>query len=324
VFCPQSISWTAWVPSHLLEDRDTVERRTFKWTPFQLDKLSKVKDILEDLKDYLPLTLRQVYYQLVSKGYIENSVSQYGMLSNLLKWARIYEVIPWNCIEDRVRTYHDLTGWEDSDSFIKQEIEQFLKDYRRDILQTQEKYIEVWIEKDALSSIFIKAAAPYTVPVVVCRGFSSVSFLNDYRERLLRRPEKIPVMLYFGDFDPSGVEMLRAMETTLTDELGTPGIHFKRIALTVEDIKTHELPHSPEALKKTDSRAKKHMEEYGELAVELDALRPDVLIDKIKEAIEAELDIDAFNSEIEKHNSELDKLNGLKMAVETFVTQREF
>lgn len=230
------------------------KRRLFTWTDLQLDKLNKVLAILEELRDYKPLTLRQVYYQLVGKGYIENKVSQYGMLSGLLKHTRIDGYISWDDIEDRVRTYHNLTGWISSERYIKASLEQFLTGYQRDLLQSQDIYIEIWIEKDALSSVFTRVATPYTIPIVVCRGFSSVSFLNDYKKRLSYYSDKEPVLLYFGDFDPSGMEMLKAMETTLTEELNVEGIAFKRVALQREDIFKYKLPHSPEALKKKDTQ----------------------------------------------------------------------
>lgn len=290
-------------------------RRTFAWTEYQLDKLNKVKDILEELKDYKPLTLRQIYYQMVSKEFIENKVSEYTMLSNLLKWGRIEGQIPWEDIEDRGRVYHNLTGWSNSESFIQASLKHFLSDYQRDLMQTQDQCFEIWIEKDALSSIFVKIAGPYTVPVVVCRGFSSVSFLNDFRERLNYQKNKKAVMLYFGDFDPSGMEMLTSMETTLKEEMGINNIEFKRIALLKEDISKYKLPHNPNALKRTDTRAKKHLESYGEIAVELDALRPDILEQKIETAIKNELNAKAFNSELKKHKKELDKLNELKQKV---------
>lgn len=299
-------------------------RRTWKWTEKQLYKLNKVQEILKEFEDYKPLTLRQIYYQLVGKGFIENRVSQYTMLSNLIKWARINEYIPWEDIEDRVRAYHDLTGWTDKDEFIDQEVGNFLTGYNRDLLQTQDKYIEVWIEKDALSSIFTRIARHYTIPVVVCRGFSSASFLNDYRNRLnyYKYKNRHPIMLYFGDFDPSGNEMLPAMETTLKDEMGVNGIELKRIALLKEDIFTYKLPHEAKALKRKDTRAKKHLQAYGELAVELDALRPDVLEKKIRESIESELDIGAFNTEVERHNIEFDLLNKLKEEAKGFILER--
>ena len=299
-------------------------RRRLVWTSHQLDKLNKVNIILEELKDYKPLTLRQIYYQLVGKGFIENKKTEYGMLSGLLKWARIDGYISWNDIEDRVRAFHTLRMWNDRECFITDELDSFLSGYHRDLLQSQGKYIETWIEKDALSSVFNRVCLPYGIPVVVCRGFSSVSFLNEFRERLLSHDDKEPVMLYFGDFDPSGVEMLEAMEETLEDELNIPGIEFERIALTRDDIFKYHLPHNPDALKKSDTRAKKHLENYGELAVELDALRPDVLVDKIRVAIENELDIPAFNAEIKAHHQELDKLNRIKEKVIAFISNNNW
>lgn len=287
-------------------------RRKWKWTDYQIIKLKWVLEILEELSAYKPLTLRQVYYQLVGKGLIENKVSQYNMLSALLKWARIDGYISWNDIEDRVRAYHDLSGWHNSDNFIEASLRSFLKGYRRDLLQSQKKYLEIWIEKDALSTIFTRVAGDYTVPVVVCRGFSSVSFLNEFKGRLKRLKQKEPLMLYFGDFDPSGVEMLEAMKITLKDELGVNGITFKRIALLKNDIVKYRLPHNPDALKKTDTRAKKHIEAYGELAVELDALRPDILEGKIKEALKKEIDMNIFNKEFKEYKEELKRLKEKK------------
>jgi len=297
-----------------------MSRRPFNWTEKQLDKLNKVTAVLEELKEYKPLTLRQVYYQLVAKDYIENKKSQYTMLSTLLKWARINGYICWDDIEDRVRVFHNGAGWNDKEQFIKWELNNFLAGYQRDLLQTQDRYIEVWIEKDALSSIFKRITFRYGVSTVVCRGFSSVSFLNDFKSRLSNYEDKTPLMLYFGDFDPSGVEMLESIKITLQDELGVEEIEFKRIALTKEDIFNYKLPHNPDALKKTDTRAKKHVEAYGNLAVELDALRPDVLEQKIRDAIEAELDIETFNAEVDIHKGELQKLVLLKSEVDSFIS----
>lgn len=294
-------------------------RRAWKWTSKQFDKLNKVVEVLQELAEYKPLTLRQIYYQLVGQGYIENNVSQYGMLSKLLKYARIDGYVSWDDIEDRVRAFHDLRGWDDKENFIRQEVRHFLNGYKRDLMQSQDRYIEVWLEKDALSAIFRRVTKPYTIPVTVCRGFSSVSFLNDFRERLSDYPDKEALMLYFGDFDPSGVEMLESMKTTLTGELEIHGIGFKRIALNKEDIFANNLPHDPDALKESDTKARKFKEKYGTYAVELDALKPDVLEQKIKDAIESELDIEAFNYEVRKHNSEIDLLNNLRTKVIEFM-----
>ncbi len=290
-------------------------RRRLKWTAKQADRLNKVIEVLAELEDYKPLTLRQVYYQLVSKEYIENKVSQYNMLSNLLKWARIDGYVSWNDIEDRVRAFHNAEGWQDKEHFLDGALSSFLEQYRRDLWQTQKKYVEVWIEKDALSSIFTRVCAPYGISVVVCRGFSSVSFLHAFRNRLVSRNGRKPVMLYFGDFDPAGVEMLTAMKTTLKDELGVKGMQFRRIALLKDDIFTHKLPNNPNALKKTDTRARKHLAAYGELAVELDALRPDILEQKIEDAVKAQMNVRAYNREVDLYNKEMDELRELQKRI---------
>lgn len=296
-------------------------RRKLSWTPFQQDKLDKVIEVLDELKEYKPLTLRQVYYQLVGKGYIENTVSEYGSLSKLLKGARIDGYISWEDIEDRVRTIHDLRGWLSGEDFVEQEVSRFLEGYRRDFLQSQTKYIEVWVEKDALSSIFTKVAKNYSVPVVVCRGFSSVTFLNEFRERIsyYQNLGKQVVMLYFGDFDPSGMEMLESMKITLEQELSVVGVEFKRVGLNKSDIIKYKLPNDPNALKKTDKRAKKFQKKYGSYAVELDALRPDILEKKIKEAIEAEIDMGKYVLEFNKYQQELKELAKLKRRVEKII-----
>lgn len=296
-------------------------RRKYTWTNNQLDKLNKVQEILKELENYKPLTLRQVYYQLVGKGFIENTVSQYTMLSNLLKNARLENLIDWDDMEDRGRIFNDFRGFPNKENFIEHETKNFLTGYSRNLLQSQCNHIEIWIEKDALSTIFSKVAINYNVPVVVCRGFSSVSFLNDFRNRAEHYAEinKNIVMLYFGDFDPSGVEMLEAMKITLQTEMNVNNIVFKRIALEKDDIYKYSLPHDPTALKKTDTRAKKFIEKYGNYAVELDALNPGILEQKIKTSIENEIDIDLFNSEIRQHNIEIDKLNKLKQSVINFM-----
>jgi len=294
-----------------------MSRRKFSWTKHNLDKLNKVKIILKELDEYKPLTLRQIYYQLVGKGYIENNKSQYTMLSTLLKNARIENLIDWSDMEDRVRVFNNYSGFEDEIDFINNENYYFLENYKRNLLQTQD-YIEIWIEKDALSTIFSKIAKQYTIPVVVCKGFSSVSFLNNLKDRASNCNRKI-TMLYFGDLDPSGMAMLEAMQTTLIDEMNVSNIEFKRKALELEDVEKYNLPHNPDAVKAKDSRAKKYVEKYGDVAVELDALDPRVLEDKIEKAILDEIDIDKFATEKAIYLDELIELKKLKDATTEFI-----
>lgn len=188
-------------------------------------------------------------------------------------------------------------------------------------MQGQDVFLEVWIEKDALSRLFSDVTFKYCVSTVVCRGFSSVTFLHEYRERVNGYSEQgqEPVMLYFGDFDPSGEEMAVAMGKTLRDEMEIEGLRIEKVALTVDDIERYRLPHDPKALKRADTRAQKHVERYGELAVELDALPPNILEQKIREAIEGKIDVDLLNEEIEQEELERGELERIKAEVHTYI-----
>jgi len=294
-----------------------MSRKRISWTPHRSEQLAQIKEVLEEWKDYLPMTLRQVYYQLVGKGYIKNKRSTYSDLSGVIKWARLDGLIAWNVIEDRTRSLTRKPSHESKEAFIEGEKRLFLKGYSRNLLTDQKNYIEVWIEKDALSSLFERVCNEYMIPVVVCRGFSSVSYIRDFvvRANKRRKSGQDITMLYFGDFDPSGMEMLESMKITIEEEFEVPGINYRRIALLRDDIHKYNLPHSPKALKESDSRAEKFIREYGRYAVELDALSPAVLSSKVRDAIEKELDMTTFEKQIEIYQEELDDLKDLRERV---------
>lgn len=294
------------------------KRQPFKWTKLHLSRLNDVLIILDELEEYKPLTLRQVFYQLVGKGLIENSKSSYITLGRLIKFARIDGYISWSDIEDRTRAYYNLAGWKEVDEFINASLKSFLAGYDRDLMQSQKVYLEIWIEKNALSSIFTKIARQFTIRVVVT-AFGSTSFLNDYKERLENHKHQRPIVLYFGDFDPSGLNMLPTMQETLEMEMKVTGVQFKHIALEKEDIILYKLPHKADAIKTKDTRTKEHVAKHGMLAVELDALTPNVLEYKIRNAIENEIDIDSYSSEIEKQEKEYYKIGNLRLDIANFL-----
>ncbi len=184
-------------------------RRKWSWTKLQLQRAENVLEVVNELQEYWPLTLRQIYYRLVSRGSIPNTVSQYNMLSKLLKWMRIHEKLPWDVLEDRVRVLTEKRGFDNLFSFINQETHNFLKGYTRCLIQGQGKHIEVWTEKEALFRIFDGVVWPYCIRTVVCRGYNSVTFIADFYKRAEKAIMKSmqPVVLYFGDLDPSGVDI---------------------------------------------------------------------------------------------------------------------
>ena len=298
-------------------------RKTSSWRPATWGYFSQVKEAIDDLQDYWPVTLRQVYYRLVAAEVIENNRAAYVKLSNTLKPARMDGLVPWEAMEDRSRVVLDSAGWTNRNTFIADETDRFLDGYRRNLLQSQEHAIELWIEKDALSHVCYDVAFSYCVPVVVARGFSSVSQVDKCRNRIVANKEagySATVVLYFGDLDPSGWEMLPAMMKTLQVEmrLGDQVIP-RRCALVVDQVEEYDLPHNPEALKWTDTRARKYVDQFGELAVELDALPPATLQDVVRQSIERELDLSQFRHEQARESEERDELADLKARVVEFL-----
>lgn len=299
------------------------------WTPTALVYVKRVNAILDDLREYWPVTLRQVYYQLVAGQVIENCEAEYKKLSRTLAKARIDGLVTWDAIEDRARSTLDSAGWVDKSQYAEAVISA-LDDYRRDLLQSQDVALEVWIEKDALSDICHRAAKPYCVRVIVARGFSSISYVHECQKRVKQNAEagKRTVILYFGDLDPSGWEMLPSMMETLQEEMGLGDlVEGKRYALTPEQVTAYNLPQSIDAMKDADTRTPKFKDMLREngypdtLAVELDALPPATLETLVREAIEENLDLSKFGAEQQREEAEREALAELRGRVTQIVEE---
>src|SRR5260221_10176393 len=235
------------------------------------------------LDEYRPMTVRQVYYQLVSRQVVENHRGAYQGVSDALVAARREGTIPWEWIEERLRQPRGLgDGWRSVEHYLDAHIDAPGAWYSAAIWPTQPRYVEAWLEKDALSGIFADAPNDYNVGLNVGRGYDGWSSIHNAAERFREVPQEASCILYFGDFDPSGEDMVRSLGERLADQGAAPDI--VKVALTLEDIERYQLP--PNFTKPTDSRAAAHVARFGDLSVELDALPPDVLRGRIVEAIE--------------------------------------
>jgi hypothetical protein len=242
----------------------------------------------EVLGEHHPMTVRQVYYQLVSKQVIENNRSQYQAVSNLLVDARKQGVIPWEWVEDRLRRPRSVSMWSDLSHFMRA----VRRSYRRNVWESQPGYLECWLEKDALSGIFEDALEEYGVTLNVGRGYDGWDSIHNAAERFLDKSgnDINTTVLYFGDFDPSGEDMVRSLEERLAELGADPEI--VKCALTAEDVQRYQLP--PDFAKKTDTRAAKFIAQHGDISVELDALPMDALRERIVEEVEVRMDLDAL------------------------------
>lgn len=259
--------------------------------------LETINDILEEYKnDGYVLTLRQLYYQLVSKDIIPNNDKEYAKLSNILKKGRMAGIVDWSAIEDRVRV-PKLPYWVKG---VKEAIKDTIEQYRINRMDGQDRKIEIWVEKDALSNVLYRVSSKYHIRLMVNRGYSSVSAMYDAYNRL----NSGDVILYFGDHDPSGMDMIRDIKERLA-EFGID-VDVRPIALTMEQIRKFKPPPNPAKI--TDPRAKWYIEKYGKTSWELDALPPRELIRLAENAVEEIIDIDTYNKMLEEEKKGIAEL----------------
>lgn len=161
------------------------------------------------------LTLRQLYYQLVSRDIIPNKQAEYSKLSTLLKEGRMGGIVDWDAIEDRLRKPQTANGWSSPAEILNAVVDQF--QLKR--MEGQPNYVEVWVEKDALSGVLKRVTEKYHIPILVNRGYSSASAMYDSYNRFkdaIEAGQKVTI-LYLGDYDPSGIDMIRDVEDRILE-----------------------------------------------------------------------------------------------------------
>ncbi len=268
----------------------------------------KLVAAIDYLEENHPATVRQVYYNLVAKQVIENNKSQYDAVIDILRDARLDGTIPWEWIEDRTRRPRPVQMFNDLPDFLSL----VRRAYRRDVWANQPTYIEVWLEKDALSGIFEDVLNPYGVTLCVGRGYDGWDSLHNASERYRQAIDagQDVAILYFGDFDPSGEDMVRSWRNR-QKQLGLDPdmVPIIKCALTFDDIARYQLP--PALAKKTDSRSKKFIAKNGDVSVELDALTPAIIRRRLTIEIERHMDLEALDETWAQEQSDRDALRRL-------------
>ena len=259
------------------------------------EKLYQVENICNE---YSKLTLRQLYYQLVSRGIIPNNTKEYGKLSYLLTKARMGGIIDWDIIEDRTRSDR-IPYWVYG---IRDALQDTIDFYRLDRMKGQENYIEVWVEKDALSGVLYEITKQYHIRLIVNKGYSSTTFMHNAYQRIGRNNN--PCILYIGDHDPSGLDMVRDIGDRLLGFGVT--VSVEHIALTMDQIQEYNPPPNP--AKMTDTRAKEYVAIHGNSSWEVDALPPDVLNEILEDRILELIDESLYKKIMESEKRDIEKM----------------
>ena len=251
------------------------------------------------------LTLRQLYYQFVSRGWIANKDTEYKRLGSIINDARLAGYIDWNHLEDRTRNLRRLNSWDSPSDIISAVAAQFQEDLWKD----QPTHVEVWIEKDALVGVIEPVCNRNSVGYFSCRGYTSQSEIWGAAQRLVRAVEDRTdremddaniVILHLGDHDPSGIDMTRDIRDRLTMFMEHEGVDatlsVRRIALNMPQVQQYSPPPNPAKL--TDARADGYIRRYGTSSWELDALTPTVIDQLIQDQIDGLRDGDVWDEAI--------------------------
>lgn len=261
--------------------------------------------IEEYQKQGFSLTLRQLYYQFVARGYLPNTAKNYNRLGSIVNNARLAGLIDWYAIEDRTRWLRTNVHW-DSPSEI---IQACANQYAVDMWDNQDYRPEVWIEKDALVGVIEGVCIRYDVPYFACRGYVSQSeqWRAGRRHLMYFESNQQPVLFHFGDHDPSGLDMTRDNNDRLFTFTDNVGVDVRRLALNMDQVQQYNPPHNPAKI--TDTRAGEYIANFGSESWELDALEPKVIENLIETNITSLIDWNRWDEQEAKQQEGRDILN---------------
>lgn len=256
--------------------------------PAQLALVAMMNDIIDDyVAQGFRLTVRQLYYQLVSKAVIQNTEQSYSKVCEVVNRAKLGGLMDWDAIQDRTREFTRQTRWDSPAHILRAASD----GYHHDMWEGQPERVFAIVEKEALLGILEGACRDYDVPVLAARGYPSGTVLREFYKSDIQPAQQDGqdiIILHLGDHDPSGIDMSRDLEDRLdvfSEEVAL--ITLERIALNMSQIKAQKPPPNP--AKVTDSRFAGYEVAYGKQSWELDALSPTFIDGLVRSNIDAHI-----------------------------------
>jgi hypothetical protein len=286
--------------------------------------LQAILAILDERRSYWPLTERQIHYALLNnpplvhakkpESTYRNTLACYKATCDLVTRARLEGLIPYMAIDDPTRPMEVWDCHREPGSFLRAQMEKFLKGYARDLQQSQPHHIEIVGEKSTLQNILSPVAAEYCIALTIGRGYCSIPPRYHMAQRFRRSGKEKLILLALSDFDPEGEDIAHSFARSLRDDFGIETIEPIKVALTAAQVQELRLPPVMQA-KETSSRYEGFVEQHGENVFELEAVPPDQLQAIMRQAIDQVLDVDAFNAEIDAEKRDAGYLAGLRRAL---------
>jgi hypothetical protein len=289
--------------------------------------LDAIQEVLAANRNFWPLNDRQIHYRLLACLVLRHAAKPdsvyvnhrrcYNDLTDLLTRARLAGLIPFEAIRDETRPVVTWAVHQTPQSFAKREVDNFLKGYWRDLLQSQPNHIELIGEKLTIEGTIRPVLMHYTIPYTIGRGYASLDPRHKLVERFRASGKERLILLVLSDFDPDGDEIARSFVRSLRDdfELDQEKIEPIRVALTSAQIRQFELPAVMTA-KESSANYDRFIEPHADtVAHELDALTPEQLQEVLTDAIDSVIDTAAFNAELEREKEDSVWLNGVRRTV---------
>jgi hypothetical protein len=248
--------------------------------------------IAEYLAQGFTLSLRQLFYQMVSRALLENTTKQYKRLGVIVRDARNGGMIDWDAIEDRGRVVNTHSSWDDPADII----ESAADSYKTDWWENQRYRPEVWIEKNALIGVIEGVCTDLRVPYFATIGNNSQTLQYQAGKRFAKYFDQglIPIVLHLADHDPNGIDMTRDVRDRLELYARRP-VEVRRIALNMDQVERYSPP--PNFAKEADTRFDDYVATFGtEECWELDALSPAVIEGLIRIEIEGLIEQPAWDA----------------------------
>ncbi len=266
------------------------------WRP-QAKALALVEQVLAVLEEYaahLPLTLRQVFYRLVGRFDYSKTERAYDGLIEVMNRARRARMVAFDAIRDDGVTRLDNVGWAgptDCWAAIENTVDRYAIDRQRG----QERRVVLWCEASGMAPQLARVGHPFSVPVYSSAGFDSLTAKHEMAQLFAERPTHV---LHVGDHDPSGVHVFGSLDEDVRAFVTAMGadVKFSRLAVLPEHVEQFNLLTAPP--KPTDRR------NFTGETVQAEALPPDVLAKLVKLAIEANLNMDAYDLALEAEQEE--------------------
>lgn len=293
------------------ETRKRAQISAGRW-PF----LQAVAGVIESLREYWPLSDRSIHYQLLNDAPMRwtshskrakkpseryrNDKKSYCDLTRLLTQARFEGLVPFEAIHDPTRPVTQWSVHNTAGEYVRESVNDFLRGYARDLLQSQPHHIEVVCEKNTLASVLRAVCMEYTVPLTIGRGYCSVPPRKAMFDRFIASGKDGLVLIVLSDHDPDGTTIAESLARSLRDDFKVRGgaITPVRAALTDTQIKDLALPPNKETAKESSANFESFVSRYGHNVYELEAVPLAKLQQMLRDAVDSVLDHEAFNAEV--------------------------